>query len=158
MAPSHGLIKLSEAAQKLGYHVETLRLRVRRGQLVASRGAHGSYYVTQASLDSIPRPTRSARRQLDLKSLEWSWIVLEQRLEDEGAGPDEVRLVEEIKRDPTLDRVLYRLMTVKRLRLAGLRSREIAELLGVSARQVRRLTRRDLHLALQELVRDPWLE
>ena len=73
-------------------------------------------------------------------------------------GPAEVGLVAEIMRDPTLDRVLYRLMTVKRLRVAGLRSTEIAELLGLSARQVRRLTRRDLRLVLQELVRDPWLE
>ncbi len=158
MVSSRGLIKLSDAAQRLGYHVETLRVRVRRGQLVASRGPHGTYYVTQASLDSIPLPTRSARRHLDLESLEWSWIYLEQRLENEGVGPDEIRLVDEIMRDPTLNRVLYRLITVQRLRLAGLRSTEIADLLRVSARQVRRLTRRDLHLALQELVRDPWLE
>ncbi len=158
MAASRGLIKLSDAAHRLGYHVETLRLRVRRGELEASRGAHGAYYLTQAALASIGPPARSASRQLALDSFAWSWVTLEQNLEDQGAGRDELRLLEEVRRDPTLDRILYRLMAVKRLRLAGLRSMEIGALIGISARQVRRLTRRDLRRTLAELEKDPWLE
>jgi hypothetical protein len=158
IAATRGLIKLSDAAHGLGYHVETLRLRVRRGELEASRGAHGAYYLTQAALASIGPPARSASRQLALDSFAWSWVTLEQDLEDQGASRDELRLLEEVRRDPTLDRILYRLMAVKRLRLAGLRSMEIGALIGISARQVRRLTRRDLRRTLAELGKDPWSE
>ena len=150
------MIKLSEAARTLGYHVETLRLRVRRGELEASRGAHGTYYVTQAVLASIGPPARSASRHLDLDSFVWTWVTLEQNLEDQGASREELRLLDEVRRDPAMDRILYRLMTVQRLRLAGLSSMEIAALLGISTRQVRRLTRRELRQTLAELGKDPW--
>ena len=156
MAATRGLIKLSEAARRLGYHVETLRLRVRRGEVEATRGPHGAYYLTRSAFASLGPPARAASRKLALDSFAWTWVTLEQNLEDQGAGRDELQLLEEVSRDPTLDRVLYRLMTVQRLRLADLSSMEIANLIGVSARQVRRLTRRDLLRTLQELEKDPW--
>ena len=41
-----GLIRLDLAADRLGCHVETLRIRVRDGRLPAVRGRHGAYYVS----------------------------------------------------------------------------------------------------------------
>lgn len=39
------LIKLEAAARQVGCHVETLRLRIRSGQLWAVRGPHGAYFI-----------------------------------------------------------------------------------------------------------------
>jgi len=36
------LMRLDEAARRLGCHVETLRIRVRDGRLAAVRGRHGA--------------------------------------------------------------------------------------------------------------------
>src|ERR1700730_1858880 len=99
MAATRGLIKLSEAARRLGYHVETLRLRVRRGEVEATRGPHGAYYLTQAAFASFGPPARSASRKLALDSFAWTWVTLEQNLEDQGAGRDALRLLAEVSRD-----------------------------------------------------------
>jgi hypothetical protein len=50
------LVKLSQAALELGYHVETLRLRVRHGELEAVRGPHGTYYVSTSLSQRLRRP------------------------------------------------------------------------------------------------------
>jgi len=88
-APEGGLIKLSEAARQLACHIETLRLRVRRGELAVQRGAHGAYYLTSAALAEIvpPRPLRS--RVFEPESLEWSWQLLAQQLPPKGRGRQE---------------------------------------------------------------------
>lgn len=39
------LMKLGAAARRLGCHVETLRLRIRSGELRAVRGPHGAYFI-----------------------------------------------------------------------------------------------------------------
>jgi hypothetical protein len=44
------LVKLDKAARRLGCHIETLRLRIRRGQLQAYRGPHGAYFIGIVSL------------------------------------------------------------------------------------------------------------
>jgi hypothetical protein len=44
------LIKLDRAARRLGCHIETLRLRIRSGQLKAYRGPHGAYYIRVVAL------------------------------------------------------------------------------------------------------------
>ncbi len=44
------LVKLDKAARRLGCHIETLRLRIRRGQLKAYRGPHGAYFIGIVSL------------------------------------------------------------------------------------------------------------
>lgn len=44
------LVKLDKAARRLGCHVETLRLRIRHGQLKAYRGPHGAYFIDILSL------------------------------------------------------------------------------------------------------------
>jgi hypothetical protein len=47
------LVKLDEVAHQLGCHVETLRLRVRRGGLKAVRGPHGAHYVSRAAVGRL---------------------------------------------------------------------------------------------------------
>ncbi len=83
-AQDGGLIKLSDAARLLGCHVETLRLRVRRGELSVQRGAHGTYYLTSAALAEIVPPRRSRTRVFKRDPLEWSWELLEQQLPLKG--------------------------------------------------------------------------
>ncbi len=152
--PRDNLVKLSEAAQALGFHVETLRLRVRRGELAATRGAHGTYFISRSSLNGIEPPKRSQRRKVELSSFGWTWVLLEERAEEVGAGQDGVEAIRALQQDPTLDRHLHVLLSVHRLRLAGLTSIEIAVLLEISARHVRRLVRRILTEALEDAAID----
>lgn len=49
-----GLVRLDLAADRLGCHVETLRIRVRDGRLPAVRGRHGAYYVSEPALAALP--------------------------------------------------------------------------------------------------------
>jgi hypothetical protein len=143
------LIKLTEAARQLGCHVETLRLRVRSGELDVSRGPHGTYYVRRSALDTLQPPRRSGRRHLELAALEWSWLVLEARAEELGAGRRGAETINTLHKNPSLDRRLHRLLSVHRLRLAGLTSAEVAGMLRISTRQVRRLSARHLGEALE---------
>ena len=151
LAPTPRLIRLSEAARALGYHVETLRLKVRRGELAAVRGAHGTYYVTRQAMAKIPAPRRSGRRAFTLEDLDWTWVVLAQLADHQGASRYELLLIEQIRRRLAKNQSLDRLLTVQRLRLASLTSAEISELTGLSARHVRRLNRRDLIKALDRV-------
>ncbi len=148
-APEGGLIKLSDAARLLGYHVETLRLRVRRGQLAVRRGAHGTYYLTSAALAEIVPPRRSRTRVFQPDGLEWSWDLLEEQLPLKGRRRQQaLALIALIREKPELDRRLYRLLSVRRLRAAGLHSSEIALQIGISARQTRRLAGQNLLVGL----------
>ncbi len=79
------------------------------------------------------------------ESLEWSWQLLENQLPAEGRSrQDALGLIARVRENPELDRPLYRLLSVRRLRAAGLRSSEIALQVGISTRQVRRLARQNL--------------
>ncbi len=65
------LVKLDAAARRLGCHVETLRLKIRSGELYAIRGPHGAYFIRFGSLVQLlerkpPAPT--APQEADLKS------------------------------------------------------------------------------------------
>ena len=118
--PREKLVKLSDAARALGFHVETLRLRVRRGELSATRGAHGTYFISRSSLDGIGPPKRSQRRKVELPSFDWTWVHLEERAEEVGAGQEGVEAIRALNQDPSLDRRLHCLLSVHRLRLAEL--------------------------------------
>ena len=152
-APDDRLIKLSEAARRLGFHVETLRLRIRQGQLAAVRGPHGQYYVSPAAMAAIEAPKRSARRAIDVDSLEWTWYALEQVADRQGASYAQLRVIGEVRRNPALSKSLHRLFTVKRLRIAHLSSAEIAYATGLSPRQVRRLSARRIKQSLEQVLR-----
>ncbi|HUZ88063.1 MAG TPA: hypothetical protein VNF26_14045 [Candidatus Baltobacterales bacterium] len=146
-----GMVKLSEAAQLLGYHVETLRLRIRRGQLAAVRGPHGTYFVNREVVAGLSPPRRSDRRSYPLEALDWTWAVLEVMTYDKGASRYELELIAQIKRNPAANPYLHRLLTVKRLRIAGLSSVEISDMTGISARQVRRLSSHQLITVLDKM-------
>src|SRR5712691_10103750 len=49
-----GLVKLDEAARRLACHVETLRVHIRDGRLIAVRGAHGAYYLDARDVATYP--------------------------------------------------------------------------------------------------------
>lgn len=146
-----GLVKLSEAARALGYHVETLRLRIRRGELAAVRGAHGSYYVSREAVAALSPPRRSDRRSYPLEALDWTWELLEVMTYDDGASHYELSLIAQVKRNPASNPFLHRLVTVKRLRAARLSTAEISEMSGISPRQVRRMSAHDLGTVLDRL-------
>ena len=138
-------IKLSDAACRLGCHVETLRLRIRAGQLKATRGPHGAYYVSRGDLAALPRPglRPSPPPQPTPEEVEASWDQMEQYLEKGRLGlTREVKLFRQVRADPASNRKLYRVMAVNRLGRAGMSFEAIATELGISTRQVRRLAER----------------
>lgn len=142
------MVKLDAAARALGFHVETLRVRIRRGDLAAIRGPHGAYYLAPSVVATLQPPRRSGRRALAPESLEWTWLALAQRADQEGASHSDLLAMRRIQADPTLSRSLHRLFTVHRLRLADLTSAEIADLTGLTRRHVRRVARKSLKRAL----------
>ena len=143
-------IPLSEAARRVGCHVETLRERVRDGRLEATRGAHGRYYVTEAALSRMKPPAKPILRSFSPEVLEASWVWLEDVLShDQRYRRSEEAIVAELRLDPSRDAALYRLLSVQRLLAAGLGCEEVARELIISARHVRRLRHRDARQALR---------
>jgi len=74
------LVRLDLAADRLGCHVETLRIRVRDGRLPAVRGPHGGYYVSEQSLAALPPFGRqvASRTAVTAAQHERSWQLVEQ--------------------------------------------------------------------------------
>lgn len=138
-------IKLSDAARRIGCHVETLRLRIRAGQLKATRGPHGAYYVSREDLAALPRP---GQRQPPppgptAAEVEDSWDQMEHYLARGRLGlTRELKLFRQIRAEPASNRKLYRVIAVNRLGRAGMRLPAIAAELGISTRQVVRLAER----------------
>lgn len=151
------LVKLDRAARRLGCHVETLRLHIRTGRLMAVRGPHGAYYVAAEDLASYPRPRRGwpLPQEFSDQELERSWSLVEGVLPKARAWRDrELALVDELHANPERNRRLYRLCSVLRLRRLGLTFGQIASELGITSRHARRLSTGSLFLALRrELVR-----
>ncbi|MDQ6711977.1 MAG: hypothetical protein M3Z28_02150 [Candidatus Dormibacteraeota bacterium] len=140
-------IKLSDAAHRLGCHVETLRLRIRSGQLKATRGPHGAYYVSRKDLASLPRPgqrpPRAPAPQPTNDEVEASWDQMEEYLKKPRLGlARELKLFRLIRAEPASNRKLYRVIAVNRLGRAGMSFPAIADELVISTRQVRRLAER----------------
>lgn len=152
-----GLVKLDEAARRLGCHVETLRVRVRDGRLTAIRGPHGAYYLDARDVATHPRPQRGwpKPREFSERQLGRSWSLIEGTLPKARVWRDrELDLVDELRRHPKRNRRLYRLLSVHRLRRLGLTFSQIAAELGITSRHARRLIDASVFLALRrELVR-----
>jgi hypothetical protein len=146
-----GRISLNQAAAILGCHVETLRLRVRRGRLSATRGPHGKYYVTRTDLERLWPPIRFRKRRFDLEQLrEESRQILEELLANRAViRPHQLQLIDRVRADPTHDVHLHRLLEVHSLLISGLSTCEIADQVGISSRQVRRLKRLNLYAGAQ---------
>jgi hypothetical protein len=152
-----GQVKLAEAAQRLGCHVETLRVHIRHGRLKAIRGPHGAYYLDARDLATYPRPERGwpKPREFSERQLGQSWSLIEGTLPNARVWRDrELDLVDELRRHPKRNRRLYRLLSVHRLRRLGLTFSQIAAELGITSRHARRLNAASVFLALRrELVR-----
>ena len=147
-------LTLAAAAKRLRCHVETLRVRVRKGKLRVRRGPHGVYLVRQSALSAM-RPIRRPPAPLDesLDDLDFTWASVENdfrwyfRL-----GAPELKLLELVRQHPTFNRRFYRLATVWRLRYHDYTTGQIAQLLGISDRQVRRLKKTKLLPAAKKVV------
>jgi DNA-binding transcriptional MerR regulator len=139
---------LAEAAALLGCHVETLRLRIRQGNLAATRGPNGRYLVAAADLFKLRRP-RHLRRNFTPDQVAGFWRLLDRVAAIEGELEDwERELILEVRANPTADIHLHHELAVYTFTLAGLNVEETAEVAGISTRQVRRLRSRSLIKAL----------
>ena len=152
-----GLLKLDEAAGRLGCHVETLRVHIRDGRLTAIRGPHGAYYLDARDVATYPRPQRGWPKPVEFseRQLGQSWSLIEGTLPKARVWRDrELDLVDELRRHPKRNRRLFRLLSVHRLRRLGLTFSQIAAEVGISSRHARRLDAASVFLALRrELVR-----
>jgi len=146
------IVRLDEAARRLGCHVETLRIRVRDGRLQAVRGPHGAYYVAERDLVELPEPRRGwpPRRTFTRSQLEGSWELVDAILSPAKEwSKRELALVGELRASPASNIRLYRLISVHRLRRLGLAFEDIGEELGITARHARRLFGRRVFIALR---------
>ena len=107
------LHKLTDVAEKLGCHVQTLRIRVRSGRLKADRGPHGAYYISAQSRGGLlvrrrPIVQVGAPTAQDVES---AWRRVKTRLGRMPGAHDEVGpLLQALEADPELNRALYRLV------------------------------------------------
>jgi len=146
------MIRLDEAARRLGCHVETLRIRVRDGRLAAVRGPHGAYCVVEQDLAELPLPRRGgpSQRTFTRDEIEGSWELVDAILRPAKEWANrELALVAELRVSPATNQRLYRLLSVHRLRRLGLTFEDIGEELGISARHARRLFKRRVFIALR---------
>jgi len=147
------LVRLDLAADRLGCHVETLRIRVRDGRLSAVRGPHGGYYVSEQSLAVLPPFGRqvASRTAVTAAQRERSWQLVEQLVTKgrRAARDDILALVHAIKESPEQNRRMFRLLAVNGMVGVGLGSEQIANELGISERHVRRLADRSPFLAVR---------
>jgi len=146
------MVRLDEAARRLGCHVETLRIRVRDGRLQAVRGPHGAYYVAERDLVELPVPRRGwpPQRTFTRSQIESSWELVDAILSPAKEwSKREMALVRELRASRAANIRLYRLISVHRLCRLGLAFEDIGEELGITARHARRLFARRVFIALR---------
>ena len=141
-------ITLAEAAARLGCHVETLRIRIRNRDLTARRGPHGRYYVSADEVAAIRRPRRMKRRVLDDEALAGLPRRLDELLEPGRLMAWQREQLQRLHEDDRSDLPLFRVIAARHLLAEGYNTAETSELLGVTVRQVYRLRRADLMVAL----------
>jgi AraC-like DNA-binding protein len=151
-----GWIAITDAAEQLGCHPATLRRRIRSGEVDAVRGPRGRDYIAQSVLKRLLKqpkrgPGRPSQRrwrvEADLVDLAWGWVIgaLEHR-------PADLEYVVSLAENPTRDPAVFRFAIAHALAWEGLPNAQVAEMLGVSDRHVRRLLERDLEYGLSPLV------
>lgn len=165
------LVKLDVAAQRVGCHVETLRLRIRSGRLKAYRGPHGAYYIRVESLGGLlsrrsqppPDPTpRDLNRAWRIGTMGLRAELVGRPLSDEGVDESDDELLIAIRvgdeqsaafgivaaflralvTDPAVSPGVYHLLCARGLAELGFLPKQVAYLLRLSDRQARRLVRR----------------
>lgn len=136
------LLKLDGAAERLGCHIETLRLRIRSGRLKAVRGPHGAYFISDRSLAGlrVHKPQPRQRRKPTARDLEVAWEAVERRLRREPNALEELLpFVRMLKKNRSINPRAHRLLLAGGLYERDFAVDSIAEELGVSSRHVRRL-------------------
>ncbi len=145
------LLKLDDVAERLGCHIETLRIRIRSGRLKAVRGPHGAYFISARSLRVLrvrTRPPRQ-RRTPTAEDLNVAWRAMERRLRRPPAAHEElVPFLEALKVNRAINLGAYRLVCVRGLHELDFKADDIAAQLGISARHARRLIGKDPGVAI----------
>jgi len=145
------LLQLDVVAKRLGCHIETLRLRIRRGRLKAVRGPHGAYFISARSLRVLrvrTRPVRQ-RRTPTAEDLNVAWRAMERRLRRVPAAHEElVPFLEALKINREINLGAYRLVCAHGLHELDFSADDIAARLGVSVRHARRLIGQDPGVAV----------
>ncbi len=132
------LYKLTDVAERLGCHVETLRLRVRSGRLKAVRGPHGAYYISGRSLGDLrvgKRPVIQAGAPT-APDVEAAWRRVKTRLGRMPRAQEEVvPFLQALESEPELNRALYRLAVANGLQELGCGVNAIAGAAGDGLRR-----------------------
>jgi hypothetical protein len=154
------LHKLTDVADRLGCHVETLRIRIRGGRLKAVRGPHGAYYISAQSCGGLlvrKRPIAQVGAPT-VQDVEAAWRRVKTRLGRMPGAQDEVApFLLMLEADPALHRAVYRLVVANGLQEFGYGIHSIAAAVGVSERQARRLTGKDPYPPVARVAHRWWL-
>jgi hypothetical protein len=154
------LHKLTDVADGLGCHVETLRIRIRRGRLKAVRGPHGAYYISAQSRGGLfvrKRPVAQVGAPT-VQDVEAAWRKVKTRLSRMPGAQDEVvPFLRVLEADPGLHRAIHRLAIACGLHELGYGVAGIAAAIGLSERQARRLIGKDLHRPVARVAHRWWL-
>jgi hypothetical protein len=152
------LYKLADVADRLGCHVETLRIR--SGRLKAVRGPHGAYYISAQSRGGLlvrKRPIVQVAAPT-VQDVEAAWRRVKTRLgRMPGAQDEVVPFLLVLEADPCLHRAIHRLAIACGLHELGYGVAGIAAAIGVSERQARRLIGKDPHRPVTSAAHRWWL-
>jgi hypothetical protein len=154
------LHKLTDVANRLGCHVETLRIRIRSGRLKAVRGPHGAYYISAQSRGGLlvrKRPVVQVGAPT-AQDVEAAWRKAKGRLSRMPGAQDEVvPFLLMLESDPGLNGAVYRLVVASGLHELGYAADGIASAVGVSERQARRLVGKDTYPSVAKVAHRWWL-
>jgi hypothetical protein len=135
-------LKLDDAAERLGCHIETLRLRIRSGRLKAVRGPHGAYFISGRSLAGlrVHRLRPRQKRHPTASDREAAWDAVARRLRREPSALEELLpFIRILRKNRAANPRAYRLLLAAGLQEKDFAVGAIAEELGVSPRHARRL-------------------
>lgn len=154
------LHKLTDVADRLGCHVETLRIRIRSGRLKAVRGPHGAYYISAQSRGGLlvrKRPVAQVGAPT-VQDMEAAWRRVKTRLSRMPGAQDEVApFLLMLEGNPAHHRAVSRLGVANGLQELGYSVVGIASAVGVSERQVRRLIGKDPYRTVAKVAHRWWL-
>jgi hypothetical protein len=154
------LHKLTDVADRLGCHVETLRIRIRSGRLKAVRGPHGAYYISAQSRGGLlvrKRPLVQVGVPT-APDAEAAWRRVKTRLgRTPGAREELAMFLLVLEANPGLHCAVYRLVVATGLHELGYGVDGIAAAVGVSERQARRLIGKDPYRTVAKVAHRWWL-
>lgn len=146
-------IRVTDAALQLGCHVATLRRRIRAGQLGARIGPGRAQYLSRAAVRRLlrlgtPTPGRPRTQWVQVadETLEgaWGWVMAALSHRDQ-----DLDYALQLAADPARDRSTYRYVLAHGLFWAeGMPTAQVAGVLGITDRHVRRLLAWDLEWGL----------